>query len=57
MHLFLCFCVKKRKIEENKWLEQGMEIFKEKMNIFNIFEMMVKNDDKFNNEEEINSRI
>lgn len=34
-----------------------MEIFKEKMNIFNIFEMMVKNDDKFNNEEEINSRI
>lgn len=34
-----------------------MEIFKEKMNIFNIFEMMVKNDDKFNNEEEIISRI
>ena len=54
---FCCFCVKKRKTEENKWLKQGMEIFKKKMDIFNIFEMMIKNDDKFKNEEDTISSI
>ena len=45
-YVYLCFCfIRKRKIIQNFLLDEGMNIISEKMDIFNIFEKMYKDEE------------
>ena len=45
-YIYLCFCfIRKRKIIQNYLLDEGMNIISEKMDIFNIFEKMYKDEE------------
>ena len=44
--VYLCFCfIRRRKIIQNYLLDEGMNIISEKMDIFNIFEKMYKDEE------------
>ena len=44
-YIYLCFCcVRKRKIIQNILLNEGMNIISEKLDIFNIFDKLFKDE-------------
>ena len=49
--VYCCFCcTRRRKIIQNVLLDEGMNIISEKLDIFNIFEQLYKNEINYNKE-------